>query len=305
MIRAVTVENLETGETLPMYLQFPELSRGFAILGIDGLSPGQATVSVGDWATIDGGSVTYTHKSSRDIIFKMRFIETGDQRTVADIRRESYSYFPLKKPVRLTFRFIDANHVIRERYIDGIVKINEADIWSQEEGATITVVCADPYFKDTEVVRGNFAQLKDWFHFKFPDEDLDVGTYDVEFPVAEILRYKEKDIESLSTYDVGGILILKATGTVVNPGFYNRKTNTSMVLNYTMSKGERIKIDTRLGSKSIVSFDGSNRSMIQYLAPDSKWIVFGNGNNTIGLDADEGVEHLRCDYEIRQIYEGV
>lgn len=60
-------------------------------------------------------------------------------------RHQSYRYFPVKKPVTLTFE-TDT----RTSQITGYVESNDPDIFSDREGTKISIVCPQPFFESVE-----------------------------------------------------------------------------------------------------------------------------------------------------------
>lgn len=171
MIRTVTIKNIETDSDLVLTLANPEISQGVAIVSMSGLGPEKATLNSNEWATIDGGSINSTHIPMRQILMELKFIPTTYDETVADIRRKTYDYFPLKKYVRLTFDMYDLRHGHKQYYIDGCVEENTPTIWSEYEGCNITIKCEDPAFKNVEETKVSFSQIRGIFHMAVDDED--------------------------------------------------------------------------------------------------------------------------------------
>ena len=312
MIKAVTVTNLETGDDLLLTLASPETSQGFAVLDMSGLGPEQATLNSSEWVTIDGGTIDATHMPIRHITMRLRFIPTIWQESVADIRRKSYIYFPLKKRVKLTFHQESYQHKFRNLYIEGCITKNSPPIWSKEEGCDLEIVCDDPRFKSVEEKTESYSQIRGVFHFPFIDHEMIVPTEDdgrlhgFEFPIGEIMNYREKDITCNSSIDTGAIFTMKAVnGSVVNPYLYNRTTNERMDMEYTIAPGEIVIFDTREGHKSIYSGDGTETKLIQYLAINSEFIKFIPGVNQVGFGAEEGAKNVDLTINYRELYQGI
>lgn len=302
MIRSITVDSLSNGHSVKMVLANPEISQGFAVTNCNGIGPGQAKVSDSELVTVDGSIINSARLSSRSISIDLRFVPTSYDEGVADVRRKTYIYFPIKKMVRLTFEFQDfkPRTTIRRRWIEGIVEKNEPNIWSDEEGCSIVIRCGDPYFRDTEVEEDSFSMIDPKFHFEFPDEYQDHP-----FPISEILTFTEKTLTNNSTIEVGAIFKLESSAAVVNPGVYNVTTNQRFDLEYTLRPGEVIIIDTRKGHKRIYVQDGYDTNMIRYLKAGSKWLQLAPGANRVGYQADSGVENLVLSYKIEPVYEGI
>lgn len=186
MIRTVTIRNIETGDDLVLTLANPEISQGLAIVSMSGLGPEKATLNSTEWATIDGGSINSTHIPMRQILMELKFVPTTYDESVADVRRKTYKYFPLKKKIRLTFDMYDLRRGHKQYYIEGFVEENTPNIWSDSEGCNISIKCEDPAFQDTEETIVSFSQIQGIFHMAvdadktpiaFPDDDMASPSY--------------------------------------------------------------------------------------------------------------------------------
>lgn len=299
MIKSVTVTNIETGADLKLTLASPEDSQGFAVVNMDGLGPGQATITTNEWVAIDGASVVYTHVPKRNITMELRFIPRNGLESVADIRRRSYLYFPLKKKIHLLFETRDNRNNTMYYAIDGYVEKNEPKIWSEEEGTNISIICENPYFEGTTPEYESFTQIEPSIHFALPTADQFPM-----FPVSKRRKVTDTEAFNTCTMDVGGIFLIKANGNVVNPLIYNVTTNERLGLNYTMTDGEIIIIDTRMGQKSIRDYV-TKENKLQYLMINSKWLTFRPGINIIGIHADAGFENMDASLEFQTLYPGI
>ena len=121
---------------------------GLAVASIEGLGPGQATINVADISSMDGGLFNSARKGARNIVFNFVFVD-HDTLTIEDLRRKCYTYFPLKKQVKLKFTTSDSK-TYKHYLIDGVVESNEPTIFSHREGTTISILCPDPWFYTTD-----------------------------------------------------------------------------------------------------------------------------------------------------------
>lgn len=302
MIRSITVDSYANGSSLKLILNSPEGSEGFAVINCDGLGPGSAKLNDSEWVTVDGSNINSVRLPAREINLDLRFVPTAYDESVADIRRKSYVYFPIKTKVKLTFEFQEfrARGLVRQRWIEGIVQKNETGPWMEEEGCSISIKCGDPYFRDVDISEDSFSLINPLFHFEFPDD-----VSDHPWPVSYIENYARKTVVNKSTINVGAIFKLESTATVVNPYLYNVTTQQGFGLDYTLDPGEILIIDTRKGHKRVYVKDGLDTSKLGYLSVNSKWITFVPGENVIGYQCDTGVESLHVSYTIEPIYEGI
>lgn len=312
MIKAVTVTNLEQRDDLLLTLASPETSQGFAVLDMSGLGPEQATLNSSEWVTIDGGTIDATHMPVRHITMRLRFIPTSWGESVADIRRKSYYYFPLKKQIRLTFHQESFKKQKRSLFIEGTVIKNSPPIWSKEEGCDIEIACPDPRFKNVDETIISFDQIKGIFHFPFIDHEMVVPTEDdgrlsgFRFPIGEILNFRELAIENKSSIDTGCIFTIKAiNGDVQNLFLYNATTRERMDFEMTINEGDVIIVDTREAHKSVYTGDGTETKLIQYMTIDSDFIRLIPGKNIIGFGADYGAQYVSMQINMRELYQGI
>lgn len=121
-----------------------------AVTNIEGLAPMPGTINMDDNAGGDGSIFNSARAQNRNIVITMKPFEDDmydfDGRLIPGsmeaCRRKIYLIFPLKKKVRLHFE-TDT----RKYYIDGYVETINADYFGDMEGAQVSILCPDPYFK--------------------------------------------------------------------------------------------------------------------------------------------------------------
>ena len=147
MIRAVKAINY-LGRSLLMRLDGREVD-SLLLWNIDGISPGSADINVTEVASSDGAYFNSARQNSREITLTLLLNWAP---TIELARKDSYSYFPLKRPIRLIF-YSDPDMSLGKygascaRYIDGYVQENTVEIFGSKNcAAQITVKCPDPHF---------------------------------------------------------------------------------------------------------------------------------------------------------------
>lgn len=147
MIRAVKAINY-LGRSLLMRLDGREVD-SLLLWNIDGISPGSADINVTEVASSDGAYFNSARQNSREITLTLLLNWAP---TIELARKDSYSYFPLKRPIRLIF-YSDPDMSLGKygascaRYIDGYVQQNTVEIFGSKNcAAQITVKCPDPHF---------------------------------------------------------------------------------------------------------------------------------------------------------------
>ena len=83
-------------------------------------------------------------------------------------------------------------------------------------------------------------------------------------------------------------------GPVNNPGIICAETQEQMVVDKTLSDGDRIIIDTRLGHRKITGYTslGATYNGMKFLNATSDWIILQTGLNTFSFFAESGSEFL-------------
>ena len=165
---------------------------------------------------------------------------------------------------------------------------------------TISLLCADPHFKDpydTEITMAGWEDCFEWPHeFVKPEE---------------ITRRKSeliKEINNEGTVKYTGMEIkLKANAAVSDPVINHVEDGTFIRIYKTMKPGEQIRIVTKSNDKSVyfIDVDGNETEINDDIDEDSTFIQLIEGPNNIQYDAATGVEHLDVSLAYRTMYIGV
>jgi len=187
VIKLITITN-PNGEELTINLDDIEPVSGLFITEIEGLGPVKADINMTELAAKDGSKYNSSRANGRNIVMKVRFIYAS---SIEEVRLLSYKYFPLKKRIKF---HIETDNRIAE--VEGYIESNEPDIFSQEETASISIVCESAWFKDAsddgiQVI--DFSDIVPLFEFEFEDDDEESPT--IEFSSLEIRR------ENVITYN--------------------------------------------------------------------------------------------------------
>lgn len=311
MINAISVIN-HSGEMLRCELANPELS-GFAITNIDGLVPGKANIGVKEIATMDGGYFQNARTSFRNIVLSYVFLEVfggrwimpsggGDPvwfesyRSIEDARLEFYKYFSIKKPITL---IIETD---RHTYqIDGYVESNEPVIFSQQEGAQVSIICPNPYFHlvdDGINDNGNLSEpvFNQGGSFTFPwsnprwQRTIQFGNPD------EVIRESIAEINYNGTVSTGIIIHIYAIGSissnVIDIEYYGSSIENSLITTVRfndmlyrasgggLQAGDELIISTVPGQKyAVIKRSGSTINVFPYVQLFDDWISLQPGNN--------------------------
>lgn len=121
--------------------------------------------------------------------------------------------------------------------------------------------------------------------FAIPEEGM---VFSVNQPTASTLITNED-------LPVGCRIIFSANGgSITNPGVVCAETQEQMIVNRSMTNGEQITVDTRIGHRRITGrlSTGLTYNGMRYLDPNSQWITLQTGLNTFSFFAESGSEFL-------------
>ena len=305
MIKSITVKNYLNKE-ITLELTRPELS-GLIITSVEGLGPVKANINVTDISTSDGGIFNSSRLNKRNIIMNLVFLQSPTE-SIEDIRQKTYAYFPIKRKVHLTI--VTDNHTSET---DGYVESNEPDIFSQNEGCNISIICPDPFFYSKNDNATSFSGVEPSFLFPFANDSLTE-------PLLEMGVLQNKT-EQLIVYDgnseIGMSIHIHASGEATNITILNVLTGDKMILNTDRLKailktetaiiaGDTIIINTVRSDKSITLLrDGITTNILNCLDRGSKWFTLTKGDNIFSYDAETGATNLQFYIVNKVAYDGV
>lgn len=302
MIKSIMVEN-HKNEQLLLTLANPEPS-GLYVKSVEGLGPGNATVSINEIASIDGGVFGSARKSSRNIVLTLGMMFCP---LIEDARHKTYQFFPLKKPIRL---IVTTDY--RTTYIDGYVESNEPDIFSEEETTQISILCPNPWFYDIGNSSLSFSGVQDAFEFPFSNESLTERL----ITFGEISNSSVVDLRYQGDVDTGILMKLRFSDNLSSDlTIYNVGTNESMTLHLgkvqsitdaAISKKDEIEISTFSGSKYIYLIrDGQYHNLFGVLDPITSWFTLSGGSNFFAFDASGHNEAVSIQFTYKNMYGGI
>ena len=302
MIHSITVTNYR-GDSLKMELTRPQDS-GFIIEKVTGLGPGKANINTSEVSTNDGAIYNSARVPSRNIVISVKYLF---KETIEEARQTSYKYFPLKRKVTL---LIETDNRMAE--IEGYVESNDPDIFSQEEGSDISIICPNPFFYDAlSTTETSFSGIVPAFEFPFSNESLTEPL--LEFSVIEDVT--DRVIDYKGDAEVGVTISIQARGEAGDITIYNVDTAETMVVYNSLIEsltgsgivdGDEIIICTVRGQKSAKLIrQGKTTNILNCIGRDADWFQLAKGPNTFAYDAVTGRNNLRVVITNRIIYEGI
>lgn len=165
MLKRVVITN-HLGESMEYRIDGVEVDNpsGLIITSIDGLGPVKANINMMDLATTDGQRYNSARLSGRNLVIKALFTHAT---SIEEARLLSYKYFPIKKKIKF---HIETDN--RTAETEGYVESNEPDIFSEQSGCQISVLCENPYF-DGGKVDYVLDDTDPLFKFEFGNASLD------------------------------------------------------------------------------------------------------------------------------------
>lgn len=310
MIEYIEVVN-EAGEHLQLPLSNP-WETGIAVMNLQGVGTAKANINMTGYADSDLKKKNSVTLDTRNILITLQYIGT-DTESVEQVRDKSYVFFAPKKTIHLIIK-TDQRFV----GIDGIVESNEPDIFSENEQASISILCEDPLFYDENekgTVRDEYdlnATIPE-FSFPFSNESL---TEDL-IVLGEITHRPVNVINYPGEYNIGLTIKLHCTGTLINPKLTSMrqkgvfKLNTDLLADIipeskTFNAGDSITINTVNGNKSILLLrEGVVYNILHLLDSQSTWPMLMTGKNEFVLDAESGFEFAEISYMYTTGYLGI
>ena len=300
MIKSITATNY-LGESIELELGFPEKS-GFLIQNIEGLGPIKANIKLTDFSGNDGSIFNSARAITRNIVISLIFLFKP---TIEDTRQLSYKYFPIKKPILLKF---ETDNRISEAL--GYVESNEPNIFSDQEGTQISIICPNPYLH-TRATPTVFSGIESLFEFPFYNDSLDEN-------LLEMSNTKSDTVDTIYYHgdaDVGIVITIHTLGPASNISIYNTDTREMMsiatdkiteIVGSPIKAGDDIIISTVNGSKKVFFLrEGEYFNIFNAIDKNSDWFQLSSGPNTFAYTATTGVNNLEFSIENEILYEGI
>lgn len=304
MIYTIVATN-DKGDSVELDLANP-WAGGIAVVGASGLGPADGTINTVNFATSDGALFNSSRIKSRDIELNLKFLGSD----IEAVRHRLLRYFRVKHPITLDF-ITDYRHT----YITGHVEKNEIDIFSNSEGADITIVCPNPFFKLRDPAKGKnsvrFTTSTPSFEFEF--QDLQAQSPTLVF--GEMTSTGETVVVYEGDADASTIVDIQFLGPATGLKLYNTTTQTrinidtneiSRLFGSTIKAGDRLSISSGVGDKYVKAYrDGKVYNALSALDRDSDWIFLTPGDNLITVRADTGIDNVSAIISFENLYESI
>lgn len=321
MIKSITVTNYHK-ESVKITLTEAEPEHGLLIQSIDGLGPPKANIRMNDFSTMDGSVFNSARAEKRNIVIHMLFTPAP---TIEDTRQRTYKYFPVKKEIDL---LIETDNRILNAH--GFVESNEPDIFSQQEGNTISVLCEDSYlYSATDGNLTSFSFIYSLFEFPFSNEYLNNYKYDDDgnamIQISTVPTSLDYDVRCDGDSETGVVINIYVSGDLSNVNVIRIANNTTgetmsiinpfveQITGSKITSGDTIIITTIQRNKKIELLTNERIfNILNAMDKNSDWIHLMPGNNVFnyileGYDIDIVKDRSKLTFEIESKirYEGV
>ena len=267
----------------------------FLLTTVDGIYKVESNITISNSNLIDGGIFQGSNITSRNIVLTVR-----DKDNHKDNREFLYRLF--KPNSEGVLRYFENDDVKRINYY--VESIDVTGVYSSRQ-ATISLMCADPFFYDNEETVEYLAEWHGSFEFEhqFTSSKEEIGYRSL---------VKSLNIQNLTPRDDVGLNIeITSVGAAKNLKITNVEQNKTISIGtdekpFNMVAGDIVNIVTEKGNKNVtLTREGVTIGINNYLSEDSEFIQLGVGNNHIGYDASEGVSNLSFKIAYTFKYNGV
>lgn len=171
---------------------------------------------------------------------------------------------------------------------------------SNYQRVLINLLCPDPFLKDETQTKTEIALWNGMFSFPLKIDSVEGVKLGQRSPSLIV------NVENKGHEPTGMIIKFRALATVVNPSLIDVNTQKWLKLNYTMTSGEVITINTNAKRKRIESNKNGVISQISNrLAYGSTFLQLAVGDNLLRYDASENLDLLEVDIYHDNKYVGV
>lgn len=302
MIKSITVSQ-PNGDSVTIDMRSPEQS-GFFINNIEGLTPPSINVNVSESPNVDGGIFNSVRANQRNIVISLGFVRTTYE-TIEQIRTKLYRYFPSKKPLTITV-VSDTRTAIAVGYIE----TNGINIFSRDQGATISILCQNSFLVGKDHVT-TFTGIEPLFSLPFSNESL-VSPI-IEF--GEVLQDSQKSVIYEGDQPTGVVVVMDFVGAVNDLSIVNASQSQTMSISSAklialtgsdFVAGDRLLINTNRGYKSVYLFRNNvYTNIINTLGSYSDWFTIERGDNVFVYVADSGLSNVLAYIVHTELFEGI
>lgn len=282
-----------------MEMTFGSTFTPFLLENCEGIYTVNNDVILKENSMTDGAIYRGTTTKKRNIVLTLR------DHVKADHQKNRTLLYNLFKPKSLgTFIYYE-NKEAAGRSINYQVELVDIDSVNRSRRATVSLVCADPFFEDLEDI---VVEMAGWRKcFQWPHEFVEEKE-----PFGERVSELIKTVKNNCAADhIGMEILMLAYGTVKNPALHHVEKGEYIKVGtpeheLQLSAGDMVKITTGMNNKNVYMISNGQETKINgYLDEESEFLQLTSGKNTFKYDADEGIDYLNVTISYRFRYFGV
>lgn len=281
MIKSVEIVN-EKNEHTTMVLRDPRPS-GLLITDITGLDAPKGTIKMIERTQLNGSVYNGSKANSRNIVLSVKYLGSNQNvDSIEGVRHDVYRMFPIGENVQVI-----VHTDMRDVFFNGYVESNEVNIFSQNEGSQISILCEDAYGHGKENQIDTFTGVNSRFEFPFSNESLTQPT--IEFGEVFLVQYKRTFYEG--EVRTGFTLKIDFTESVSGITVTNLTTKQKMVIQENFVEGDTLEVCTIQGQKHATK-NGSNIIGSFYTTASNDWVELVSGDNYLEITDGSGQQSL-------------
>ena len=247
-----------------------------------------------------GVSISSTKIKERDITITgyVYYLLTEDERKLLDRNMwNEYCYEKIKDKKRILSEVVNPSDYVRfiigNYYIEGKPS-SSVKFGNTEEDNNIyfckfmiIVYCNNPMFKKNTITKTVISGSSGLFHFPLVLKKSGL-------PMSSRKNYLMLAVENEGNVEIGGKIIFKAKGEIVNPSVENLNTGETITINKTLQSGEIVTVNTVDGKeKGITGYlNGMTTSYFNYWNFENSWFKFQQGTTLVGYSTENAAENL-------------
>ena len=268
----------------------------FLLANVDGIYLASNEVSMSDNKMTDGA--TYQGSSAKKRNLVLTLLDHPNNVYNQRNRDALYVLFAEGTEGTLTYEEDGVSRVVNY-YVEKVYKSS-----LKKRTITVSLLCADPFFYDSEDTN---VQMANWISgFEFLHEFVEAG---------EELGYRSLErltniVNDTATNNIGMTVTIDILSNVTNPRITRVESDThfqlgSQAVPLELVNGDVVIITTHVNNKHVyLIHEGVKTEINQYITEDSVFIQLMRGNNNIGYSADVGEEYMSVTVTYKMKYEG-
>ena len=163
--------------------------------------------------------------------------------------------------------------------IDGYVETLEADLFSMQERAQVSIICPRPYFEDANAIIDELSTTVKLFQFPFSISE----------PISFAENYDEPHafLTNVGDAETGFELTADIQAHINTLTITNLTTGAYFTVNYAMQEGDTFTLSTVQGRLNVHLTRGDEIiQLLNYIDEGSSWIKLVSGLNDMTYSTD-------------------